>query len=279
MADNQHENSYQKAFEKAAAEGRGLFLPFVMLGDPDIETSLQILRILAEAGVDALELGLPYSDPVADGETIQRAGKRALESGVRTQDALDLAGRFHAEYPELPLGLLVYANQAWQAGGLEGEDSFFARANKAGIDSVLVPDAPSLEIKPWSAAARAAGVSLVMIAPPNMSEKDLDEVAKYGEAYTYCVARRGVTGADTAPEWMGGPLFDALAERDAPPPVLGFGISKPEHVKNAMQAGAAGAISGSAVIDRIEANLDDMEALKAAVTEFVQQMIAATKRD
>jgi tryptophan synthase alpha chain len=266
-------NRYTQMFERARAEGRrGVFIPFFMLGDPDAETSLMLLDAAVAAGADALELGIPYSDPAADGVVIQGAAARALQSGVRTSTALEIVARFRAAHPAVPVGLLVYANLVL-APGLE---VFYERVAVAGADSVLAADVPVREGARFVAAARTAGVSPVFIAPADASPQTLRRVADMSEGYTYCLARSGVTGADSALSLAHDALFRTLREYKAPPPVLGFGIATPDHVRAALGAGAAGAISGSAVVQRIEDHLGDRPAMLKAVGDFVRAMRAAT---
>jgi tryptophan synthase alpha chain len=238
---------YAACFDRLAARGEGAFIPFAMLGDPDPGRSLAALRTLAAAGADALELGLPFSDPVADGPVIQAAASRALAGGVRREHCWSLVRTIREEFPELPIGLLVYANLICHRE--PGE--FYEAAARAGVDSVLVADLPVAESAPIAAAARAFGVCPVFIAPPNADPARLEAIARAGEGYTYVTSREGVTGADERLRRDQSALIAALDRLGAPPPVLGFGIATPDHVRAALRRGARGAISGSAVVARI----------------------------
>jgi tryptophan synthase alpha chain len=262
-------------FERLRQVGEGAFVPFLVAGDPDAETSLEAMLALADAGADALEVGLPFSDPVADGPVIQRADTRALAAGTRTGNAFELLAAVRRLRPELPIGLLVYANLV-EARGL---DCFYADAAAAGIDSVLVADAPTIEARPFAAAARRAGVAPVLMAAPTSTRKHLSTVAELGAAYTYVVTRAGVTGADQTARTDHRTLLARLRKLGAPPALLGFGISTPEQVRAALAAGAAGAISGSAVVALVEAHLADRPAMLAALTAFCTVMKAATRRE
>ncbi|WP_437984757.1 tryptophan synthase subunit alpha [Sorangium sp. So ce117] len=265
---------YDRAFERLRQRGEGAFIPFLMLGDPDLATSARLLRAAVEGGADAIEVGIPFSDPIADGPTIQAAAVRALAAGVRPGDCIELLARFRAEAPEVPIGILTYANLV-KHRDLAG---FYASAAAAGVDSVLVADVPVRESDPYVAAARAVGVAPVLIAPLNASEATLQQLAERCSAYTYCVTRKGVTGADEQLRLGHGGLFETLRRFDAPPAILGFGISKPEHVRDALAAGAFGVVSGSAVVQRVAANVGDPEAAARAVASFVREMKAATAR-
>ena len=261
---------YEAMFRALAARGEGAFGAFVTLGDPDLETSAAILDALVEGGADMLEVGIPFSDPVADGPVIQAAAVRALERGVTPADCFDLLRAFRARHPEVPVGLLTYANLVVA----RGRDAFYEAAAQAGVDSVLVADVPMMEAEPYLAAARGAGVAPVLIVAPNTPEATLRRIAAAGEGYTYCVARAGVTGADQEVRFGHSQLLGTLRALDAPPPVFGFGISRPEHVALALEAGAAGVISGSAIVRLVADNPGD-EA--EAVRGFVAGMKAATR--
>ena len=258
---------YAALFHRLHESGEGAFGAFVMLGDPDLATSALILDTLVEAGADMIEVGIPFSDPVADGPTIQAAAERALRQGVTPPDCFRLLGGFRARHPEVPVGILTYANLVLAPG----RDSFYRAAAASGVDSVLVADVPSMEAAPFIASAIDAGVAPVLIAAPNTPTATLERIARSGRGYTYCVARAGVTGAERSMELGHRALFDTLAAYGAPPPVLGFGISTPDHVRQALATGAAGVISGSAIVKRVEAG--DL----SAVSSFVTDMKAATK--
>jgi tryptophan synthase alpha chain len=255
---------YGPMFERLREQRQGALGAFVMLGDPDPATSAGILDALVEGGADMLEVGIPFSDPVADGPVIQAAAVRALAAGTRTADCFRLLGEFRARHPDVPVGILTYANLVMA----RGREAFYRAAAEAGVDSVLVADVPLIEAEPFLAAARSVGVAPVLIAAPNTPRQRLERIAAEGEGYTYCVARAGVTGADTK---VGFPreVIAALEAAGAPPPVLGFGISGPEQVRLALRAGAAGVISGSAIVERVARGED--------VRSFVAGMKAATR--
>ena len=257
---------YAAMFGRLAAKGEGAFIPFAMLGDPDPARSLAAIRSLAKAGADALELGLPFSDPVADGPVIQAAAARALGAGVRQADCWHLLGELRSEFPELPIGLLVYANLVCH----RAPERFYEAAAGAGVDSVLIADLPVAESAEVVTAARAQGIAPVFIAPPNADEARIEAIAAAGEGYTYVTSREGVTGADERLRRDQSDLIAGLKRHRAPPPVLGFGISTPDHVRAALAMGAAGAISGSAVVRRLAEGED--------ISEFVRVMKAATRR-
>jgi tryptophan synthase alpha chain len=269
---------YQQAFAQLSEKNQGAFIPFVTIGDPNLEQSFEIIKALIDAGADALELGIPFSDPSADGITIQRAALRALNSGVNTDSCLDVLAKIRAYAPNIPIGLLLYGNLVFA----RGIDTFYEDMAAVGVDSVLIADLPLRESAPFRVAALKHGIAPIFIAPPNGSEETLKQVSQYSQGYTYVLSRAGVTGVDvptdtsneeTSPAHH---LVATLKANNAAPGVIGFGISSPEQVKAAIATGAAGAISGSAVVKIIEHNLDDNQAMLNALTSFVKQMKAAT---
>jgi len=255
---------YAQMFERLG--GEGAFGAFLMLGDPDLSTSGRLLDALVEGGADMVEVGIPFSDPVADGPVIQAAASRALDAGVRVADCFELIAGFRVRHPRVPLGILTYANLVMA----RGHDDFFERAADAGADSLLIADLPAREAKPWALGMRAVGLEPVLIAASNTPPATIAEIARLGSGYTYCVTRAGITGVHAAAEFDRA-LIAALASAGAAPPVFGFGISTPEHVRVALAAGAAGVICGSAIVS-IAASGGD-------VAGFVASLKAATRNE
>ena len=240
---------YPEMFARLADAGQGAFVPFVMVGDPTPAISEAVIEALIDGGADALELGIPFSDPVADGPTIQRAHIRALEAGADFSACLEVVSRVRERHPGLPIGMLIYGNVPFAVGLAE----FYTRCADAGIDSVLLPDVPIRESAPFSRAAEEAGVDAVYIAPPSAAAETLDAVAAASRGYVYAVSRVGVTGTERAPSTVGlAESVERLRADAAAPVMLGFGISTPEQVAEAIAAGADGAISGSATVKIVE---------------------------
>lgn len=263
---------YAAMFERLRARGEGAFGAFLMLGDPTPAMSQLYLDAVVAGGADMVEFGIPFSDPVADGPVIQAAAERALAAGVRTTHCLEIIAQFRGRHPAVPVGILTYANIV-AARGLE---QFATELASAGADSLLVADVPSLEAEPYAKAARSAGIDLVMIAAPNTPRRALERIARFSSGYSYCVARSGVTGIGIgrAPSLHHAELFGQLSDVGAPPPVLGFGISTPGQVREALAAGAAGVISGSALVALVAEGADPPE-----VAAFVRSMKEATRSD
>ncbi|OXX21898.1 tryptophan synthase subunit alpha [Vibrio sp. V05_P4A8T149] len=263
---------YQTLFQRLADNNQGAFVPFVTIGDPDPEQSLRIMQTLVEAGADALELGIPFSDPLADGPTIQGANIRALDAGTTPDICFELITKIRAQYPDLPIGLLMYANLVYS----RGIENFYQRCKNAGVDSVLIADVPTNESREFVAAADKYGIQPIFIAPPTASDETLAAVAKLGRGYTYLLSRSGVTGAETKANMPVHALLERLNQFAPPPLLFGFGISEPEQVKQAITAGAAGAISGSAVVKIIEQRLNQPDEMLTTLRHFVSSMKAAT---
>ncbi|MEM5986837.1 tryptophan synthase subunit alpha [Corynebacterium hesseae] len=270
---------YAKLFSNLAARNEGAFVPFIMLSDPDPDTAIDIVRAAVVGGADALELGVPFSDPVADGPTIQASHIRALEGGATVDSAITQIRQIRSEFPDLPIGMLIYGNVPFT----RGLETFYSEFQEAGADSILLPDVPVREGAPFVAAADKAGIDPIFIAPAQASEQTLQGVAQYSRGYIYAISRDGVTGTEKESETRG--LVDVVnnVKRFGGAPILlGFGISTPQHVADAISAGAAGAITGSALTKIVDAHLDEnnkpTDGLASAVTDFVSKMKAATKR-
>lgn len=262
-------NRYAAMFERLSRRNEAALGAFAMIGDPTPDDCARYLDALVAGGADMVELGIPFSDPVADGPIIQAAAERARGAGVRVADALRLIWDFRNRHPAVPIGVLTYANIV----AARGIDQFCADLAGCGTDSLLVADVPSLEAEPYANAARHAGIDLVMIAAPNTGDQAVQRIARLSAGYTYCVARAGVTGHGEAPRLAHRTLFDRLGKAGAAPPILGFGIATVEQVAQAVAEGAAGVISGSAIVERIGRGEPPQ-----AIADFVWSLKGATFR-
>jgi tryptophan synthase beta chain len=263
-----------RRFDQVSGEGRAAFMPFLVVGDPDAESTVALADALIEGGADLLEFGFPFSDPPADGPVIQQADIRALKAGMTTAKAFDTLLKIRERHPDVPFGLLVYANLAFQFG----IDEFYRRASQVGIDAILAADVPLEEAAEFRAAADKHGVHPVFIASQLSSDKRLAEVGAVCRGFLYAVARVGTTGERTEVEdSLGGEI--GRFQRYVDIPVLaGFGISSPDHVRKVVAGGADGVIVGSAVVRRIEQHLGDLPAMKESLREFATEMVAATHK-
>ncbi len=266
-------NRYQRMFARLQSEGRVAFVPFTVIGYPDLARSEACLESMIAAGADALELGIPFSDPLADGPTIQRAMSTALTAGVTPDDCLELVARIRQRHPDLPIGLLLYANLVWARQPAR----FFESCAASGVDSVLIADVPLDESDEFLADARAAGIGQVFLCPPNIDERRLGLLAERGFGYTYLLSRAGVTGSEVAAGSPVAAIVARLRELGAAPPLLGFGISRPEQVVAAAAEGAAGVICGSKIIELISAEPSDAAAVQQRLERFVRDMVTASR--
>jgi tryptophan synthase alpha chain len=253
---------YTAMFERL--NGHGAFGAFLMLGDPDLETSARLLDDVIEGGADMIEVGIPFSDPVADGPVIQAAAQRALAAGVRVGDCLDLIASLRGRNSGVPIGILTYANIVVARGG------FIRDAAEAGADSLLIADVPAIEATPFTREMEHEGIEPVLIAAANTPDATLQRIASLSKAYTYCVSRAGITGTHAGGQFDPG-LIERVKLAGAPPPVFGFGVSRPEHVRAALDSGARGVICGSAIVDLVSRRED--------VVTFVQSLKAVTRND
>ncbi|CUX96994.1 tryptophan synthase subunit alpha [Candidatus Hoaglandella endobia] len=263
---------YQQLFSQLATRNEGAFVPFVTLGDPQPTLSLQIIDTLIDAGADALELGIPFSDPLADGPTIQTATLRAFAAGITLEYCFEMLASIRQKHPEIPIGLLIYANLVFN----NSIDAFYAHCAAIGVDSVLVADVPIQESQPFHSAAMRHGVAPIFICPPNADNDLLRKIASYGRAYTYLLSRAGVTGSEQPCNTPLTHLVKALKKYHAAPALQGFGITEPSQVRAALKGGAAGAISGSALVRLIEAHADQPTMLLETLSQFVRNMKVAT---
>lgn len=265
---------FERKFAALKAQNEGAFVPFVTLCDPTFDRSFEIICTLVDNGADALELGFPFSDPMLDGPVIQAANNRALNAGHSTEDSFKLLAKVRSKYPEIPIGLLLCANLIFA----QGIETFYQRCAEVGVDAVLVADIPLLAKADYVQAAKKQGIQPVFICPPNADEETIKGVAQNSAGYTYLVSRAGVTSAENQSHATNlDDLIERLKTYNAPPILQGFGIATPHQVKEALNLGAAGAISGSATVKVIEQNLADHNQCLSALAEFVQAMKAATK--
>jgi tryptophan synthase alpha chain len=235
-----------RRFAALAADGRKAFIAFVTAGDPSLDHTVEIAVSMGRAGVDVLELGVPFSDPLADGPVIQRASERALARGTSLAAVLEAVRRIRAR-SELPLLLFSYLNPLLRYG----LDRLVVDAAAAGVDGVLVTDLPPEEAEEWIACARRAGLDTVFLAAPTSPDARLRRVAAASRGFVYAVSRTGVTGEREAISGDAAGLVGRMKALTPLPVALGFGISTPEQVR-AAAAVADGVVVGSAIVRFLE---------------------------
>jgi tryptophan synthase alpha chain len=256
----------RETFAELKQTGRGGFVPFITAGDPDLVTTELLLVELAAAGADIIELGVPFSDPVADGEVIQRASERALRKGVTLSDALRCVSKAK-EHIDVPIVLFSYLNPLLKFG----RDRLADEAKRTGIDAVLITDLIPEEAGPWVTAFRDRGVDLIFLVAPTTSDERLTRIAKHASGFIYAVSRAGVTGArDQMPQDAEALVKRVRAASDLPIAV-GFGISTPEQVRQVWRFADA-AVIGSAIVRQIE-KLAGSSDLVVRVGEFARSLL------
>ena len=233
-------------FSALTAAGKKAFVAYVMAGDPDYETSLEIVKGLPEAGVDVIELGLPFTDPMADGPTIQLAGQRALEAGQTLIKTLELARTFRENDDTTPIVLMGYYNPIYN----HGVERFLTDAIAAGIDGLIVVDLPPEEDEELCIPAQAAGLNFIRLATPTTDEKRLPRVLQNTSGFLYYVSITGITGAANAVAGDVGPEVARIKASTDLPVIVGFGIKTPEASRDIASI-ADGAVVGSAIVDLI----------------------------
>ncbi len=262
--------SYKQVFSEL---NRAALIPFFVIGDPDFETSLAIVRTAVDAGADILELGIPFSDPIADGPTIQKADIRARAGGMTVAKALEFIHKVK-DYRDIPVGLLMYYNLIYQYGC----EKFFRDFHSAGVNSVLVADLSIDDADEIAPVALDAGLDTVFMVTPNTPESRIKQIAARTTGFIYTVSVLGVTGSRDRLSTTVQGLVSRLKRLTEVPVCVGFGISKPEHAAAVAAAGADGVIIGSKIVQIIENNQARPDVLTAEISTFladVRQAIPA----
>jgi tryptophan synthase alpha chain len=235
-----------QTFEKLKSEGKKAFVSYIMAGDPDFETSLELVMGLPAAGVDIIELGLPFTDPMADGPTIQLAGGRSLTSGMTLMKTLEMARIFRENDDSTPIVIMGYYTPIYSYG----VEQFLIDAKSSGIDGLIVVDLPPEEDEELCIPAQAAGINFIRLATPTTDENRLPKVLQNTSGFVYYVSITGITGAAEAQATDVGPEVARIQKDSGLPVVVGFGINTPEKAK-AIAEVADGAVVGSAIVSEL----------------------------
>jgi tryptophan synthase alpha chain len=235
-------------FADLKAKGKKAFVSYIMAGDPDFDASLAVMRGLPEAGVDVIELGLPFTDPMADGPTIQLAGQRALEAGMTLNRTLEMATEFRKDDDTTPIVLMGYYNPIYSMG----VDAFLVAAKAAGIDGLIVVDLPPEEDEELCLPAQAAGLNFIRLATPTTDDKRLPRVVQNTSGFVYYVSITGITGAAEAEAGDVAPEVTRIQKASGLPVIVGFGVNTPAK-SEAIASVADGVVVGSAIVSRIAA--------------------------
>ncbi len=259
------------AFARAKEENRALFVAYICAGDPDLETSFQVCRELVEAGVEVLELGVPFSDPVADGLTNQHAAQRALASGLRQDDVFTLVRRLR-EITEVPIVFYTYYNLVLS----RGVDAYVERARAAGVDGLLTLDLPPEESDEVLEACKRHGLKTVFIVAPTTPDSRIPIVARATTGFFYYVSREGVTGVREDLASGIGEAVERIRQHADLPVVVGFGIGRADQVRSVASV-ADGVVVGSALVNCIPAHLGDPQAAVAAVGKMARELVSGLR--
>ncbi len=259
-------------FSTLRQRGEGALVVFVTAGDPNPELSEKLVLSIAEAGADIIEIGIPFSDPLADGPTIQSSTFRALQQGVTPASTLEMIARVRSQ-SEVPLVVMTYFNPVWQMGVAR----FAQQAAGAGVDGVIMTDMPPDEAGEWHPVARQHRLDTIFLIAPTSTPERMRLVAQMSSGFVYCVSRTGVTGArEHLPEEVP-QMLQAMRQLTELPLCVGFGISRPEHVQAVCRI-ADGAVVGSAVVSLIAQEMEKGErAVLSAVHRFVKELKEATR--
>ena len=264
-------NRIETVFSDLAAANRGAFIAYYCAGDPDFDTSLAACRTLIESGVDILEIGVPFSDPLADGLTNQLAAQRALESGMTAEQVFELVRRIR-EFSQIPIVFYTYYNLVFA----QGSQVYVARAAEAGVDALLTLDLPPEEADEHLADCQAAGLGTVFIVAPTTPVSRIERIAQATTSFIYYVSREGVTGEQSTVATGVQLQIDRIRQYTELPVVVGFGVSTAEHVQTLSKL-ADGVVVGSAIVKCVADGLGDeeaiLQALHSKVTALTQDSV------
>jgi len=257
-------------FAELKKEGRAAFVTFLMCGDPDLATSLEIIKALPKAGADIIELGMPFTDPMADGPAIQAAGLRALKAGTTLKKTLGVVRDFRKDDATTPIVLMGYYNPIY----IYGVDKFLTDAKSAGVDGLIIVDLPPEEDTELCIPAMKAGLNFIRLATPTTDDRRLPAVLANTSGFVYYVSITGITGSASADTAQVSSAVARIKRHTRLPVCVGFGIRTPEAAAEIAQA-ANGAVVGSALIDALRATLDSEGRATAKTVPAVADLAAA----
>ena len=269
-------NRIDKKFRKLKSMNQKALICYVVAGYPDIRTSEDIITSLINGGADIIEIGIPFSDPIADGSAIQDAIQNSLTSGTTPDMCLELASRVRRTFPDIPLIIMTYSNILFRKGYFQ----FAQQAKESGIDGFIIPDIPIEEAKEYVDSVKKIGISTIFLVSPNTSEKRLKIISKICTGFLYVISIFGTTG-----ERKGFDEYTIQSIKrvkkviaDNLPLAVGFGISNPQHVRYMIDAGADGAIIGSAIIKKIK-DIENKDLLLNTLNRFAHEMKNSCKTE
>jgi tryptophan synthase alpha chain len=257
-------------FAELKKEGRAAFVTFLMAGDPDIATSLAIVKALPKAGADIIEIGMPFTDPMADGPAIQASGLRALKAGMTLKKTLALVRDFRAGDETTPIVLMGYYNPIY----IYGVEKFLADAKSAGVDGLILVDLPAEEDAELCVPALAAGLNFIRLVPPTADDKRLSVVLANTSGFVYYVSITGITGSAAADTVAVSEAVARIKRHTRLPVCVGFGIRTPDHAQ-AIAGHADGAVVGTALVDALRGSLDAEGRATAKTVGAVADLVAS----
>ena len=257
-------------FAELARQGRSAFVTFLMAGDPDPKTSLDIIKALPQAGADIIEIGMPFTDPMADGPSIQAAGLRALKAGMTLRKTLELVRAFRKDDNVTPLVLMGYYNPIY----IYGVDRFLVDAKSAGVDGLIIVDLPPEEDTELCLPAMKAGLNFIRLATPTTDDKRLPAVLENTSGFVYYVSITGITGSASADSGAVGQAVARIKRHTKLPVCVGFGIRTPDAAR-AIAENANGAVVGTALVDALHGSLDADGHATAKTVTAVADLVAA----
>ena len=257
-------------FAELAKQGRSAFVTFLMAGDPDPKTSLDIIKALPKAGADIIEIGMPFTDPMADGPSIQAAGLRALKAGMTLKKTLEMVRGFRKDDDATPMVLMGYYNPIY----IYGVDKFLADAKTAGVDGLIIVDLPPEEDTELCLPAMKAGLNFIRLATPTTDDKRLPAVLANTSGFVYYVSITGITGSASADSKVVGEAVARIKRHTKLPVCVGFGIRTPEAAR-AIAENANGAVVGTALVDALRGSLDAEGRATAKTVDAVADLVAA----
>jgi len=263
-------NRINKKFKEL--KGQSAFIPYICAGDPNIEVTRKLVSALETAGADIVELGVPFSDPIADGPSIQKASERALKHKISLGQIIDMVRKLRRT-TQIPIALMTYYNPIFAYGVA----NFCQTATEAGVDGVIVPDLPPEEADELFDAASKYGLAVILLVAPTSTEERMKLISELSAGFVYLVSVTGVTGARQTLSESIQPMLNKLRKYTDKPIGVGFGVSTPEQAQ-AVAKMANAVIVGSAIINVIEANLEDEEKLLEEVQKFAGSLAEAVKR-
>ena len=269
-------NRIDKKFRKLKSMNQKALICYIVAGYPDIRTSEDIITSLINGGADIIEIGIPFSDPIADGSTIQDAIQNSLTSGTTPDMCLELASRVRKTFPDIPLIIMTYSNILFRKGYIQ----FAQQAKESGIDGFIIPDIPIEEAKEYLDSVKKIGISTIFLVSPNTSEKRLKIVSKICTGFLYVISIYGITGERKGFDEYTIESIKRVKKviADNLPLAVGFGISNPQHVRYMIDAGADGAIIGSAIIKKIK-EIENKELLLNTLNRFAHEMKNSCKTE